>query len=227
MNHPLTIWTSAFITLTVLSYLWKDNIAYRIAQRAAMGASLGIVIALTWQQILQPYWWTPISAAIRGAGPKSGLLWLLVLIPGSFWYCQLSKKWFWLSRFVFCLFIGVAAGLAFKGQILLIIPQLGAAIRPLNPWAMEGGATGANLLVILNNLLFMIGMFTTLLYFCFTINTTNRAMRVPIRIGRVFIMIALGGMFGNTVMTRMSFLIERLQFLYSQCLAPIVSFFGG
>jgi hypothetical protein len=70
-------------------------------------------------------------------------------------------------------------------------------------------------------------MLTTLIYFCFTIDTTKKAMRVPIRIGRIFIMISLGGMFGNTVMTRMSFLIERLQFLSSQCLSPIISFFGG
>jgi len=33
------------------------------------------------------------------------------------------------------------------------------------------------------------------------------------RVGRVMIMVALGAMFGSTVMTRMAYLIERLQFL--------------
>ena len=36
-------------------------------------------------------------------------------------------------------------------------------------------------------------------------------------------MLALGAMFGNTVMTRMAYLIERLQFLYEDWLVRLVS----
>jgi hypothetical protein len=41
------------------------------------------------------------------------------------------------------------------------------------------------------------------------------------RWGRLTIMVALGAMFGNTVMTRMSYLIERMQFLYEMWLRPL------
>lgn len=222
MTHPLTIWIGAIITLTVLSYLAKDNIAYRIAQRAALGATIGISIAVTWQQILAPNWWAPIQAAFAGEGPRRGALWLLVLIPGSFWYCQLSKKWFWLSRIVFGLFIGLAAGLAFKDQILLILPQLGATLKPLNPWAAPEGMSLRACLESVNNLVFLTGFFTVLLYFCFTIKTKKRVFNVPVKVGRIFIMIALGGMFGNTVMTRMSFLVDRIRFMYEFWLAPLL-----
>jgi hypothetical protein len=42
------------------------------------------------------------------------------------------------------------------------------------------------------------------------------------RLGRVMLMVCLGAMFGNTVMTRMAYLIERLQFLYEDWLASFV-----
>jgi hypothetical protein len=223
MNHPLTIWLGALITLTVLSYLVKDNVFYRVAQRAAMGVTVGVGSVITWQQVLYPYWGSHIQGAFRGTEPWTGALWLLVLIPGSLWYFQMSKRWFWLSRLVVGMFVGVAAGLAFKGQVLLILPQIGAALKPLNPWGPEG-LTAASVFACLNNAVFMIAFFTTLLYFCFTLKTENRAFRVPMQTGRLAIMIALGAMFGNTVMTRMAFLIERIQFLYQVWLAPL---FGG
>jgi len=156
----------------------------------------------------------------------SNALWLLVLIPGAMWYCQMSKKWFWLSTPIIGLFVGVAAGLAFKTWILLILPQLSATLRPLNPWILEGGLTQANIVFCLNNLVFLIAMFTTLLYFCFTIKSDNRIFHVPMKTGRLVIMIALGAMFGNTVMTRMSFLIERIQFL-SERLKTIITLVTG
>jgi hypothetical protein len=288
MNHPVTVWLGAIITLCVLSYLIKDNMFYRLAQKLALGGGVGIGIVVTWQQVLKPYWWTPISGAFTG-GDRTGALWLLVLIPGLTWYCQMSKKWFWLSRPVIGLFIGVAAGLAFKGNILLILPQLGAALRPLkwncDMWLVLGilfvlaniigliltlmpgranlterirtrgmlllisdtaailivgacflylkqpiewsfvresvSALIPNNAVFLNNVVFMVALLTTLFYFCFTIKATNRIFRVPMKTGRLVIMVALGAMFGNTVMTRMSFLIERMQFLADFLLKPL------
>ncbi len=230
MNHPLTIWIGVIVTLTVLSYLIKDNVFYRYMQKAAMGTTVGIAIVMTWSQILKPYWWTPISTAFSENGHWSGILWLLALIPGLLWYCQMSKKWFWLSKPVLALFIGVAAGMAFKSTILLIMPQLGAALRPLNPWTVAGGLTIQSGLEVLNNAVFMIALFTTLLYFCFTIKTENRLFLAPMTTGRLMIMVALGAMFGNTVMTRMSFLIERMQFLFqffSEQVNYLMQLFGG
>jgi hypothetical protein len=221
MNHPITIWVGVIITLTVSSYLIKDNIFYRLVQKLALGTSTVILIVVTWQQTLKPYWWTPIRGALSGNEPSTGALWLLVLIPGLLWYCQMSKKWFWLSAPIIGLFVGVAAGMAFKSQVNLMIPQLGAALRPLNPWAGAAGFTRATAIASLNNLVFMLALFTTLFYFCFTIKATNRIFRVPMKTGRLAIMVALGAMFGNTVMTRMSFLIERMQFLADFLLKPL------
>ena len=182
---------------------------------------MGLVIA--WKQVLYPLWWSHISAAFRGEEAWTGALWLLALIPGSLWYFQLSKRWFWVSTLVSGLFIGIAAGMTFKGQILLILPQIGGSIKPLNPLVMEGGATWHNTFLCLSNLVFLVALLTSLLYFFFSVRTDNPLLRRPIRVGRVMIMISLGAMFGNTVLTRMAYLLERMEFLYVTWLAPLVA----
>jgi hypothetical protein len=175
------------------------------------------------QRVEHLLWWSHIAAAFRGEEAWTGALWLLALIPGSLWYFQLSKRWFWVSTLVSGLFIGIAAGVTFKGQILLILPQIGGSIKPLNPLVMQGGATWHNTFLCLSNLVFLVALLTSLLYFFFSVRTDNPLLRRPMRVGRVMIMISLGAMFGNTVLTRMAYLLERMEFLYAMWLAPLVA----
>ncbi|MHC4199889.1 MAG: hypothetical protein ACYSU0_07860, partial [Planctomycetota bacterium] len=119
MTNPLAIWLGAIVTLAVFSYLAKENIFYRLVQHAALGVFVGIGIVLTWQQALKPMWFDQIYSRDPAVGGYANVLWLLALVPGAMWYCQLSKKWFWVSTLVSGLFVGVAAGYAFKTNILL------------------------------------------------------------------------------------------------------------
>lgn len=222
MNVPLAVWLGALVTLAVFSYLAKDNIVYRLVQNAALGVSLGFGIIIAWQQVLQPMWWAHVQGAFDHTRPASGAWWLLALVPGAMWYFQMSKRLFWVSTLVSGLFVGVAAGLGFKNQVLLVLPQISASLKPLNPFAFPGGASWDAVFQCASNLVFLIALFTTLLYFFFSIKTDNLLLRPAMRTGRLMIMITLGAMFGNTVMTRMAYLIERLQFLHESWLAPLL-----
>jgi hypothetical protein len=188
----------------------------QVVQANAMGPSVA------WQQMIEPMCWMPAREALLPKEHWTGALWLLALVPGSLWYFQLSKKWFWVSTIVFGLFAGVAAGFTFKGVPLLVLPQIGGCLKPLNPFAGPEGFTWQALWESLNNLLFLVGLATALLYFFFSVRMENRLLGASIRIGRLMIMVALGAMFGNTVMTRMAYLIERMQFLYESWLAPML-----
>lgn len=222
MSNPLTVWLGAIVTFAVFSYLAKDNVYYRLVQHVALGVIVGVELVLVWQQVLYPMWWSQISQAALEPGKWYGYLWLLALVPGSLWYFQLSKKLFWVSTLVSGLFIGVAAGLAFKDWMLRIMPQIGASLKPLDPFAAAGGFTWGGFFECLSNLIFLAALLTTLLYFFFSVRTDNRLLRPPMRVGRIMIMICLGAMFGNTVMTRMAYLIERIQFLYEDWLMPLL-----
>jgi len=222
MTDTLALWLGAFVTLVVFSYLAKDNPAYRLVQQAALGVTVGMGIVIAWKQVLVPLWWQPITGALDGTRRWTDALWLLALVPGSLWYFQLSKRLFWVSTLISGLFLGVAAGLAFKSQILLILPQIGASLKPLNPFA-GGGLTWAGVLGSLNNALFLAAMMAALFYFFFSVPTDRPVFRAPMRMGRVMLMICLGAMFGNTVMTRMAYLLERLEFLYSKWFLSLFS----
>ena len=226
MKDPLAVWVGALVTLAVFSYLARDNPFYRLVLHAALGVSVGIGVVVAWQQVLQPQWWAHIHGALWGKRNWTGALWLLALVPGSLWYFQLSRKLFWVSTLVSGLFIGAAAGIAFKAQILLILPHIGASLKPILPVAGPAGFTSGNLLQCLSNLLFLATLLSTLLYFFFSVRTDRALLRTPMRFGRLMIMICLGAMFGNTVMTRMAYLIERLQFLYETWLSPLLRAFG-
>jgi len=222
MNVPLAAWLGALVTLAVFSYLAKDNLVYRLVQNAALGVSVGFGIIIAWQQVLQPMWWAHVQAAASGKEPPVSALWLLALVRGAMWYFQMSKRLFWVSTLVSGLFVGVAAGLGFKNQVLLVLPQISASLKPLNPFAFPDGASWDSVLQCVSNLVFLVALLTTLLYFFFSVKTDNPLLRPAMRTGRLMIMISLGAMFGNTVMTRMAYLIERIQFLYQDWLAPML-----
>jgi hypothetical protein len=223
MNHPLSIWLGAIATLAVFSYLAKENIFYRLVQQGALGIFVGITVVLTWQRVLDPKWWSPMSSAFSGDGPWVGAFWLLALVPGSLWYFQLSKRWFWLSTLVSGLFVGVAAGYAFKNWMLLVMPQIGKSLKPLNPFAGPAGLTWPSFFASVNGLVFLVAFLTSLLYFFFSVKPDNRLLKRPMQVGRLMIMVALGAMFGATVMTRMAYFLERLQFLYETWLGSLLS----
>ncbi len=227
MTDPLTIWVGAIVTLVVFSYLVRDNPAYRLVQQATLGTAVGINTVILWKQVLYARWLLPIyqgwlaCQADGGAAQHPewrGLLWLLALIPGVLWYFQLSRRWSGASTLITGLFVGAAAGLAIKYQTLLIIPQIAASVRPLNPCGPDGAVTAAAALAALNNVVFLAMLFATLLYFFFSVRTDRAAFRAPLRFGRLAIMMCLGALFGGTVMTRVAYLLDRVLFLYQDWL---------
>lgn len=217
MGELIAIWVNAIVTIVVFSYLLGDNIVYRIIQHAALGVAIGFTMSISWTDTLQPKWWDNVVAGYDSfvtTGDLSGLWWLLPLVFGAMWYFQLSKKMFWVSTIVSGLFIGVAAAFGIQDGVLAILPQIGASFKDLYPLDSSGDLTWGSSLTALNNLVFLVAMFTTLLYFFFSVRTDNILLRQPVKVGRLMIMICLGAMFGATVMTRMSYLLERMNFLY-------------
>lgn len=239
----LTIWLGALVTLAVFSYAVKDNPVYRFVQQATLGTYMGMAVTIMAWTILKPRWWDPMSTGFQALFTgKEGAVqawWILALIPGLMWYFQLSKKYFWVSTIVSGWFVGVAAGLAFKTQILLILPQVSATIAPVNPFAGENAANWAALMhgsgeawgqvfLCFNNLLLIVLLLAALFYFFFSIRTDRPTLAFGVRFGRVAIMVCLGALFGNTVMTRVAYLIERLLFLYNDWIGTqILAYFHG
>ena len=69
-----------------------------------------------------------------------------------------------------------------------------------------------NLWASVKNIVTVVGVLATLTYFFFSVEHTGVAGRVS-RLGIWFLMLTFGAMFGYIVMSRISLLAERLEFL--------------
>jgi hypothetical protein len=215
-TDPYMIVQIAVGTLTfliVMSYVFEDNAAYKMLTHILLGCATAVTIMILYKNVLRPNWVEPVRQGVGNLAkgkwdPK--LFWLLCLVPGAMWYTLYSKKRAWMSRLVFAMFIGMGAGLAFKKYLLLIVPQVTKSFRPLIALAPGGGLDWGT---TIHNTLFTAALVSVLVYFFFTFRSESPLLRRTRAWGRWMMMICFGTLFGFTVMTRMSYLLERLRYI--------------
>jgi len=113
----------------------------------------------------------------------------------------------WISRYPLAVITGIGTGVAVRGFVQAnIVQQIIATSKPL--WG-----SGAPLTYI-NNIIILVLTLSGLVFFVFTIPIEkSRGGRLIASIGRTGLMISFGALFGNTVLSRFSYLIGRMQFL--------------
>jgi len=206
---------AAFLTLSIFSFLYRDNPFYRFAEHLIVGVSAGYWIAILYHTSLTDLWIEPLGASIAAFGAPQGTflgkIWMLIvnIAPGALGILMFSRffeKTSWISRWPIAFTVGIGSGLAltasFQGYLL---PQVSDTLRPL---------------VNANNIVVFVGVIATLFYFYFS-KEHKGALGTVSRVGIVFIMVAFGASFGYTVMARISLLIGRFYFLLHDWL-PII-----
>ncbi len=203
----LGAWVATGLTLFILTFLYKDNPFFKLAEHLYVGVSVGYTIVKTYDTVLVRLIYDPI---------KEQGEWSL-LIPVGIGLLMLARyfpKVAWLSRIAFAFIVGVGAGLAIPRIVSsYILKQVEDTVRPLL-YAVEGGGTTFTVDLTdpasnLNAVVLLIGVVSVLFYFFFSVEHTGPGRAVA-RTGILFLMIAFGAAFGYTVMARMSLLIGRL-----------------
>ncbi len=213
MSHDLGVWVAALLTLAALSFLYKDNLFYRIAENIFVGVSSAWVFATNiHSDLIDDMLLKAFPHAFHQPGPPDlkplwgGLIGLLIL-------SRLIPGWTSLSRWGIAFVVGFQTGIQLFGAIVgNVLLQLNSTIVPL--------FVPRNLSATLRNGLGTLGTFTSLSYFYFS-REQKGWFGVVTRLGVWFLMISFGAAYGSTVMTRMSILIGRLQFLLSTWLGVI------
>ncbi len=218
--HPSTdfgVWVAALLTLAAFSFLWRDNPLYRFAEHLFVGVSAGYFIILNYWTVIVPNLIDPLRLALHGDGvnpARHGFLaaqmgdyrgWLIVPgVLGLLLFTRLLPRIDWLSRWALAVIIGVYAGLKTTGFAQGdFVAQVQASLQPL--W------TG-NLGTSISAILFTVGLVTSLLFFFFS-REQKGAFGAATRLGVLFLMVGFGAGYGYTVMSRVSLLIGRFQFL--------------
>ena len=213
------VWIAGALTLAIFSFLYGDNVAYKIAESIFVGAS-----AAYWMVVA--FWSAVMGLLVKGLLPataqatfmpaldldkeKPELLMLVPLAMGVMFLWQLSPKGGWISRWPLAFFIAVFAGLRLYSHFQAdFVAQIRANIVPLIVFANDNSI---DIKQSLWNSTLVLGSLACLTYFFFSVEHRGVVGGVA-RLGIYLLMITFGVGFALTVMSRYSLLIGRFDFM--------------
>ena len=198
MFETISNLVAALLTLSIFSFLYKDNPFYKFAEHLLVGVSMGYAIPLVYENSFIPFVYNPIFLEHK----------FIIIVPaiiGSLYIFRFSKNLGWLARYpiVFGLgIIGMSVPMSMHSSVLV---QMRSAMLPIDN---------------INTFLIFIGTITILMYFYFSKEHKGTYGKIS-NVGVWFMMVGFGASFGYTVMARMSLLIGRIQFLLGDWLGLI------
>lgn len=226
MSVNIGIWVGAFLTLGIFSFLYRDNPVYKVCEAIFIGVSAGYwFVSLFWQNI-QPKLYLNLRGAIEtlasGGGIDSRWLYLIAGALGVMMLMRLLPKAGWIARWPLAFIVGTTAGLYLITYLQsnainqihdTLVPLVGRGAGRFLIFALPFHVDWAALLVF-------IGTVSGLVYFFFSVEHTKLAGKTA-RLGIFFLMVTFGASFGYTVMSRMSLLIGRMDFLVGDWLGLV------
>jgi hypothetical protein len=216
------IWMAAFLTIAVLSFLWRDNPLYKLAESVVVGVSAGYVMATAvWSSLIDQVFGKLAPELTReylspGLAVADRDWWALVpLALGMLLLCRLSSKLSWVGMFPLAFVVGVFSGWRFVQYVESdLVAQLATMFDPLYvPGPTMAATVGGTLCAVL----VLVGVLSVLAYFFFSLEHTG-AVGGAARVGIWYLMITFGASFGFTVMGRIALLAARLEFLFDDWL---------
>jgi len=228
------LWLGALLTLGIFSFLYKDNPFYKFCEALFVGVSAGYYLVTSYWQIIV----VKMIDVLQVGFDKMMVLgyfdfqnWLPVLggIFGILMLLRLLPSIGWISRWSLALVVGTTAGLYFTAYLAsngmipiketivpleltypkLFLAHTGSFLKdiPATIWC-----NFLNVLYTYGNWVVTLGTFCGLIYFFFSKEHKGVFGGVA-KIGILFLMVTFGASFGYTVMSRMSLLIGRVDYL--------------
>ena len=236
MTSDLIVWVGALLTLSIFSFLYKDNPFYKFAEHlfvgisAAYWMSIGIWTTLVPNLLcrLCPGWVNTLAAAECLCPPASVVsgydrwIYIIPLLLGIILLMRLAPKFGWISRWSIGFIVGITAGLNLVRYLQSdFMAQVQATMITLLPdWQGVGHffsnlnlSANGPLAATLSAWVVFFGTFCGLIYFFFSKEHKGWFGRAS-RFGIWVLMVTFGAGFGYTVMARISLLVGRFRFLF-------------
>ncbi len=221
--RTIGVWVAALFTLFVLSFVYRDNVFYKVAESIFVGVSAAYwMVVGFWTTIIPnllgklfPGWiqgW-----AMPGLSPLHEMYWWTYFVPlilGIMLLWRLAPQGTWIARWPLAFIIGTTAGIRLIGFIHAdFLSQIQNTIIPII--VIEDGAF--SFWDSVKNIVIVIGVLACLVYFFFSFEHRGVVGKTA-RVGIWFLMITFGAAFGYTVMGRIALLAIRLEFLFDDWL---------
>jgi hypothetical protein len=209
-GEVIGIWIGAILTLGIFSFLYKDNPFYKFSEALFVGISAGYWFVVTFWQYFVPKFWDNLALAYRELLTKGRVDYHWIYLLGGFFgvlmLLRLVPKIGWLSRWSLAFIVGTTAGLQFTRY--LESNGIRQVVGTISPLVVSGNANAT-----IGNIIIVVGTFCGLIYFFFS-KEHKGVFGGAARVGVWFLMITFGALFGYTVMSRMSLLIGRMDYLF-------------
>ena len=204
MAELLGAFVGLVLTLGVFSYIFGDNVLFRLAIHIFIGVAAGYAAVLVWYNVILYQLVTPLVFG----GQAERFLLLFPLILGVLLLAKASPRISALGNPAMAYLVGVGAAAAVGGAVLgTILPQVSASANSLSINLFRG-------------FVILVGTVTTLIYFHFGARERpGRGTQRPAwmegiaLVGQGFIAITFGALFAGVYAASLAALIERLNFI--------------
>ncbi|GIK40638.1 MAG: hypothetical protein BroJett011_44710 [Chloroflexota bacterium] len=206
---------AAGLTLMVFSYIFGDNVLFKLASHIFVGVAVGYAILVVWHQVFYP---ALTSGNLISVLPAL-ILCVLLIFKIRPTQGGITNA---LGSLALAFVLGVGAALAIGGALFgTLLPQTSAVANiSLNPTHYPDTENEVGLVIWLNNIIVVLGTIGTFFYFTFAVRSEGvlgglreSFVRFWAGMGRLMLIFTLGALFANTVSSRVALLVSRLQFL--------------
>ncbi len=200
------VWLAAFLTLCIFSFLYRDNIFYQFAEHLFVGISAGYLIAITYHNQIYPNLVVPLFL-------EGQIIYVIPLAFGLLYFTRFIPRIGFLVRLPIAFLLGWGSGVAIPAYFQRdILRQTQGTLLTADKFATWDSGLWA--------IIILIGVVCTLIYFFFS-KERKGILKPAANLGIIFLMLGFGASFGYTVMSRISLLIGRVQFLLGPWLGVI------
>jgi len=206
---------AAGLTLMVFSYIFGDNVLFKLATHIFVGVAVGYAMIVVWHQVFYPAFSSGNVASVLPALILCVLL-IFKLRPTQGGVTNA------LGSLALAFVLGVGVALAIGGALVgTLLPQISAMVNiSLNPNHYPDTENEVGLVLWLNNIIMVLGAIGTFFYFTFTVRSQGFLgglregfVRFWAGMGRLMLIFTLGALFANAFSSRVVLLVSRLQFL--------------
>jgi hypothetical protein len=199
------VWVAGIFTIAIFSFLYKDNPFYKFAEHLLVGVSAGYYLVQYFFSAAYKKFYVPVFI-------NKDYILIVGGILGIMMFARLFRRSEWVSRYPVAFYVAAWAGYVIPSYIHVRILQQ-AESTMFNP-------VGMPLKDLLSACVLFVGVAATLIYFYFSAEHKG-GLRVVSKIGITFLMIGFGATFGYNVMGRISLLIGRFQFIFTDWLGLV------
>lgn len=219
---------SAALTVMIFSYIAGDNLFFRLAQHILIGCVAAYAVVVAVHSVLLANLLAPLVANPTAEWPL-----LVPLVLGVLLLFKASPQTSRLGSISIAFMLGVGAALGIGGALLgTLLPQLRATMISFFDQLRVSMSPAEQLGQVFSNLIIVLGTLGALLSFRFSAGrpsagATPAAAPLVLSLlrarqtllfawggfGRILIWIAFGALFAGVALSRITLLVERVQFL--------------